>query len=46
MFGVAISHVHSGRGLFCYSNLNFSILTIKRKQISLLKAVTQIFNYS
>ena len=33
MFGVAISLVHFGQGLFCYSNFIFFILAKKRKQI-------------
>ena len=40
-----ISPVHFGRYLFCYSNFNFYVLTINKKQILSPEAVTQIFNY-
>ena len=40
-----ISPMHFGQGLFCYSNFNFYILTINKKEILSPEAVTQIFNY-
>ena len=52
MFGVVISSMHFGRGLFCYSNIIISILTINNKKIWWSETVTVLltspnvsFNY-
>ena len=46
MFGIVISPVHFGRGLFWYSNFIFFYIDDKKKQIWVLEAVTRILNYS
>ena len=46
MFGIVISAVPFGRGLFCYSDISLYILTINKKQIWSPEAITRIFNYS
>ena len=45
MFGVVISLVHFGRGLFCYFNFIFFYIDDKEKQTWLPEEVTRVFNY-
>ena len=46
MFGVVISPVHFGRGLFCHSNFNFSYTDDKEETNLIVRIATRIFNYS